>query len=405
MKYKKCLLALVAMFISSCEVTNTQNSSNESEVISTQESVLESDENIGSDTNISEESESSEILNSSEEESSESSVVISEESEEVEDPYIETKLLNVKDILLNEGEVIEITNIIDLDEYTVVVEDESIAVVEDIYIGGLNEGNTTLTIYKDKKKQTVNITVVPQKEYVDPYKFSEVDLSGKKMVAFGDSVTAVATLGASYANYTYSARFANHYGMTLKNNYAIGGTTATYTYYGSNIYKEYSTNKSVLDGCQVVYKAYKAGELADVDYAFIAYGHNDQYFQPPISVLNDKEYSVSNQYTYCKSYKGSYRFMINLLRLANPDINIVLLNCTYSEYDKAHGNPYGKIYSYERYRQATKEIAIEMGCKHIDPWNYMKEYYDFGKGNIYYKDSVHLTVKGHQVLADYIISQ
>ena len=259
MKYKKCLLALVAMFISSCEVTNTQNSSNESEVVSTQESVLESDETIGSETNISEESESSEILNSSEEESSESSVVISEESEEVEDPYTETKLLNVKDILLNEGEVIEITNIIDLDEYTVVVEDESIAVVEDIYIGGLNEGNTTLTIYKDKKKQTVNITVVPQKEYVDPYKFSEVDLSGKKMVAFGDSVTAVATLGASYANYTYSARFANHYGMTLKNNYAIGGTTATYTYYGSNIYKEYSNNKSVLDGCQVVYKAYKAG--------------------------------------------------------------------------------------------------------------------------------------------------
>ena len=374
MKNNKLLFVLIALFVSSCNSTQDLSDS---------------------------ESKPSEELNSSESLEQPSS----EEPSISEDPYTETKLLNVKDIVINEGEVIEITNIIDLDDYRVEVADETVAVLEDIYIGGVKEGTTTMTIYEDDKKQTVNVTVIPQKQYVDPYTFANEDLAGKKVVAFGDSVTAIATIGTQNANNTYSARFASHYDMEFVKNYAIGGTTATYTYYGSNIYKEYSTNKNVLDGCQVVYKAYKAGELADIDYAFIAYGHNDQYFQPPISVLNDKEYCVDNKYTSCKSYKGSYRYMINVLRLANPDIKIILLNCTYSEYDKAHGNPYGKVYSYQRYRQATKEIAIEMDCKHIDPWDYLEDYYDYGNGNIYYKDSVHLSVQGHKVLADYIISQ
>ena len=89
--------------------------------------------------------------------------------------------------------------------------------------------------------------------------------------------------------------------------------------------------------------------------------------------------------------------MINVLREANPNIRIILLNCTYSEYDKALPSPYGKTYNYQDYRNATKEIAEEMNCRYVDPWDY-----DFNGSRQYYSDSVHITAKGHQLLSQYI---
>ena len=328
---------------------------------------------------------------------------------EAVDPYAQYEekwMVYVEDIYINVGEVIQIDNIIDLNDYKVAVKDESLAGIDEFYLGGKKEGTTLFYIINEKKmyKQTVNLTISTPKEYVNPYTFASLDLSGKNMAVFGDSVTAVATIGAQNANFTYSALFAKHYSMNLVKNYAIGGTTATYTYFGSNIYKEYAGNKNVLDGCQVIYNAYKAKELSNIDVAFIAYGHNDQYFQPPVGSLNDTTYDV-NSFSSCKSYKGSYRYMVNTLRLANPDMKIVLMNCTYSQYDKANPSPYGKLYNYDDYREATKQIAIEMNCKYIDPWDYMKEYYDYGNGNVYYRDSVHISVTGHRILAEYLIKQ
>ena len=72
-------------------------------------------------------------------------------------------------------------------------------------------------------------------------------LEGKNIVSFGDSVTADATIGAS--GLTYPRLFASKYSMNFKANYAIGGTTATYMYKGSNIYKEYANNKTAIDLC------------------------------------------------------------------------------------------------------------------------------------------------------------
>ncbi len=327
-----------------------------------------------------------------------------QESTNVYDSYEESWFVYVEDIEINVGEVIEIDNVLDLDKYQVVIEDTSIAALDEKYLGGVKEGETSLYIIKGQEKQTVKLKVTSLGEYVDPYKFSELNLKDKKMVVFGDSVTAIATIGQANANLTYSALFAKNFEMNLVKNYAIGGTTATHTYFGSNIYKEYAGNKSVLDGCQVVQKAYKAKELNDIDMAFIAYGHNDQYFQPPVGALNDRSYSF-NSFASCKSYKGSYRYMINTLRAANPDMKIVLMNCTYSKYNEANPSPYGSLYNYNDYREATKQIAIEMNCKYIDPWDYMETYYDFGNGNVYYKDSVHISVAGHKVLADYLIKQ
>ena len=259
------------------------------------------------------------------------------------------------------------------------------------------EGETYLVLKYKGMQQRVNVYV---KDLKSDYTFTKERLYGKKIVAFGDSVTADATIGKN--GQTYSRRFASRYEMDYIKNYAIGGTTATYMYKGSNIYKEYANNKTAIDGCRVVWNAFVNDELSDVDVAFIAYGHNDQYFQPPITVEGDDVYCVDDSFATCHSYKGSYRYMINVLKEANPGMRIILLNCTYSEYDKALPSPYGKTYNYLDYRNATKEIAEEMNCRYIDPWDYMKGYYDYGGSRQYYSDSVHITAKGHQLLSQYI---
>ena len=56
-------------------------------------------------------------------------------------------------------------------------------------------------------------------------------------------------------------------------------------------------------------------------------------------------YCIDDTFATCHSYKGSYRYMINVLREANPYMRIILLNCTYSEYDKTLPSPYGKTYN------------------------------------------------------------
>lgn len=280
------------------------------------------------------------------------------------------------------------------------VMDSSIASLSSNVLVGKRIGQTSLTLTKEGKTQFVNINVHEKQSLSSTFSFDVQRLANKNIVAFGDSVTANATING--AN-TYYNNFANKYRMNAKKNYAIGGTTAMYMYEGSNIYKEYANNDIAIDGVRVVKKAYDNGELDDVDYAFIAYGHNDQYFQSPIENDNDKNYDI-NSFTSCHSFKGSYRYMINTLKKANPNVRIILLNCTYSEYDKSNPSRYGKTYSYVDYRNAINDIALEYSLTHIDPWEYLEMYYDNLDNKYYYKDSVHLTEKGHIILTEYIIS-
>ena len=285
-------------------------------------------------------------------------------------------------------------------EISATLENNQIATLDSDIILGKTVGESKLTLSLDGKKQLVNVNVHEKGALGSSFSFELGRLGGKKIVAFGDSVTANATVGG--AN-TYYNNFANKYRMLDVKNYAIGGTTATYMYEGSNIYKEYANSSVAIDGVRVVKSAYDSNELSDIDYAFIAYGHNDQYFQPPISANGDDFYNI-NSFDSCNSFKGSYRYMINTLKAANPNIRIMLLNCTYSEYNLSNPSRYGKTYSYDDYRLAIKEIAEEFSISHIDPWDHMEIYFDAYDTRHYYKDPVHLSVEGHKILTQYIIS-
>jgi len=171
-------------------------------------------------------------------------------------------------------------------------------------------------------------------------------------------------------------------------------------YEGSNIEKEYKDNEVAIDGCRVAKRAYEKKELNDIDYAFIAFGHNDQYFQPPLDNLEHNIDEISN----CLSFKNSYRYIVSLLRKANPNIKIIIMNCTYSEY-AARSNQWEHVLTYNDYRKAIKEISDELDTFYIDPWDYMKTVFDGKTSRKYYYDDVHISPLGHQYLTKFIINQ
>lgn len=295
-------------------------------------------------------------------------------------------------------------------------EDNSLVSYENGVLKGLKTGVTRMLLKQNDKEQVCRLEVHQKGALGSTFSFDEYRLTGKNIVAFGDSVTDYVTNNAN----SYYERFAAIFGMNAVKNYAIGGTTAHYGYEGSNLYKEYFYNgnwitdgagRKVVDGVQRVKNAYDANELANIDYVFIAYTHNDQHFQPIPTKTGYNNYDL-NSFASCDSFKGSYVHMIRTLKLANPDVRIILMAPTYAQYDIANiahngDTYYGKEYNYSDYRQMIKEVAGEENVKYVNSWNFLKDYYDFNildgsQRGTYYNDPVHLGVKGQQVLAEYL---
>ena len=314
------------------------------------------------------------------------------------------------------GETYNISSLLnELSGMTLSMDDNTLASYSSGVLTGKKEGVTKVTLKHNNKEQVVRLEVHAKGALGTTFTFDEYRLTGKNIVAFGDSVTDYVTNNAK----SYYERFADIFGMNAVKNYAIGGTTAHYGYAGSNLYNEYFYNGSwitdgagrkVVDGPQRVKNAYDANELANIDYVFIAYTHNDQHFQPVPTHDGYDDYNL-NSFDSCASFKGSYIYMIETLKLANPDIRIILMAPTYAMYDVtgvAHnGNHYyGKEYNYSDYRQMIKEAAAETNTKYVNSWNYLKDYFDShpvdGGSRTYYNDIVHLSKTGQQVLAEYL---
>ena len=288
----------------------------------------------------------------------------------------------MKDLYIEINETYDLNNNINF-------ENEYVCINNGI-IKGLKEGSFSF--------ENLTINVVKENALSDSFELSYGRLSNKNLLVLGDSVSAQATIGN---NKTYSTLLKEALNINILHNAAIGGTTLTYMYEGSNIDKEYHNHEVAIDGCRVVSRLAVDNKLKDFDYAIIAYGHNDQFFKPEV----EQENTDINYLEQCKSYKASFRFIINTLRKHNPNIRIIVLNCTYSEYDIASVSPYGTKYNYLSYRNASKEIASEYKLKYIDPWDYMKPYSDYQTDKYYYQDCVHISPNGHKVLFEFLLNK
>ena len=127
------------------------------------------------------------------------------------------------------------------------VEDTSICELnfKKFTLEGKKEGVTNLIIEKEGAYQKVKIEVKKENSLTSNWTFEQLIESKqrKNFVVIGDSVSADET----YFNKdkTYASLVSNLVGGKLIKNYAIGGTTATYMYKGSNIEKEYGMPKKI----------------------------------------------------------------------------------------------------------------------------------------------------------------
>ena len=174
---------------------------------------------------------------------------------------------------------------------------------------------------------------------------------------------------------------------------------------------EPKTIYETIDGCHQVYEKLSKGELDNVDYLILNYGYNDLYYQVDITVDGDDVYCVDDTYACCKSFKGSYRYMVNCARKANPNVKIILMNMMFTKYTYDDGG-YPAGYHFNKgikihdYRKAIFELSEELDAKIVDAYNYMKEQYDYDperpqSTTWVYKDTVHYTVYGQKKIADY----
>ncbi len=380
---------LITSILFAASIISCNNNSNTS---SNQDSISESS---NESTNTSE----SENMNSN---TNESSINYFEsDSNLIEDPILldfnEINLYSFEQNGIKYNETYYLGDDVAATNFKYISANPNIAVGENGYFKAIGVGKTAIRLIYDNYYKDIIVTVTENDSNATSFKFDKGALKGKKLVVFGDSVSAQATIGNGK---TYSQILEENMEMSSRNNFAIGGTTLTYTFAGSNIYKEYhNANGTLVVDDAVTNVSKHINECKDADYVFIAYGHNDQYFQPAIDSEDDLTdiFSLKN----CESYKGSFRWIIRKLKEVNPSVRIVILNCTYSQYDLTKDTKYGTKYGYEDYRQASKEIAQEFSCRYLDPWDYLKPY--FGKGG-YYKDSVHLTELGHEELYKFIIN-
>lgn len=350
----------------------------------------------------------------------ETPVVESQNDGIVTDTGITDKLENV---YIEVGETYNISSLLsEFSGMTASIKDGNVASINKGVITGSEVGVTKLILSYDGHEQVVRLKVFEKGALGGTFTFDKYRLSGKNIVAFGDSVTDYATNNQD----GYYELFAKHFGMNAVKNYAIGGTTAHYGYEGTNLYNEYfdksagkwimdgqiedGKKRSVVDGPQRVTNAYNKthsfDKLDEVDYVFIAYTHNDQYFQPVLTHDGYDEYEFGN-FESCKSFKGSYAYMIKTLRKANPDVRIILMAPTYAEYNLSGISYYGKETDYADFRKVIKEVAEEYNVKYVNSWNHLKDYYDFDivkwTGNHqYYKDAVHMNANGMKQLTNYL---
>ena len=103
-------------------------------------------------------------------------------------------------------------------EITASLDDSQIATLDSNVILGKQVGESTLTLTLDGKKQLVNVKVHEKGALGATFSFELGRLAYKKIVAFGDSVTANATIGGGN---TYYNNFANKFRMSDVKNYAI----------------------------------------------------------------------------------------------------------------------------------------------------------------------------------------
>ena len=244
---------------------------------------------------------------------------------------------------------------------------------------------------------------------------------GKKVVAFGDSITDGFLLdkrnigGFNYTE-TYFAKLC--YLLETKSdptdlrrvNFAKGGTCLTYgrrRQNGLSGVERIARKKAYID--VNLRKQFPRKEVEKADLCIIYYGSNDMALNVQLSSSNDKPDKVEEALTI----KGATYYLLKTIRELNSNIKILLLppiyrrqnpNIRYTDESKNDVYDITTGHKLSDFGKVMGEVCKDFGAKFFN-WYNVFNYENFGKEEElpFTKDGLHPSVLGHQKMFDFII--
>lgn len=249
--------------------------------------------------------------------------------------------------------------------------------------------------------------------------------AGKKVIAFGDSITDGCLLdpnkenGLNYED-TYFAKLCKYLQVDsdptdLENcNFACGGTTLTYGTnggYGISGVQRVDATAPFTDGGRV---RDPYPNILQADLCVIFYGTND--LTAGVCADSDTDSSLTDTPQSAQealTIRGGLYYMICKLRQLNPNIKILVLPPLYRRAD-------GRLLTYSAdktdvqnantgasliaYRDALAAVCREQGAKMID-WYAVFDHDNFGQigATEYSYDGLHPNVAGHEKMFQYLV--
>ena len=274
------------------------------------------------------------------------------------------------------------------------IEDKSVANLdaEEIF-HGLKEGTTKVRIVADEEYyDDITITVIGDDKMKTDFSTGAGNLYGKSFVVYGDSISDVNV--TAYPNNRpafWCEQLRDKYNMTMYN-HAKSGYTAGYC---KGLMK--NGGQITLVGTSVVKQAQSLEDISKSDYAFIYFGNNDFTYGCTLGEIGEVN---DGNYNAIESFRGSYSYIIDKIRSANPDIKIVCLSLSYSTWGL---NPADTTVEYAKTRKdmcgIVKEIAEAKECKYIDIFDLWNE----TTFTTHCPDGIHPQTSGYELLVERIL--
>lgn len=224
---------------------------------------------------------------------------------------------------------------------------------------------------------------VPVEDYMD-VRLTREYMQGKKVVVYGDSISARANLESNDKDY-----------VELLTE-GLGFSLSRLSLRASRITQVLPTSTTVRSGVDLISSNQSANSQADV--AIIAYGTNDYTSNVPIGSDNDS----FQRWQDVSTFKGAINYAVRTLRAHNPKMRIIILTPIFRG-DRTNANGIGLTLL--DYRNTILEMAEK------DHYRAIEMYYDAGftlanfyKGSPLTSDGLHPNAAGHEVMANHLLS-
>lgn len=379
MKVKKNIILLISVLL----LTGCNKDIIESEIVASNESILESNLNVVDSENTSNNMESINVKDN----------IIDIEKIEI----AVNKKFNLRNHLIDSYanaffiEMVEVQNDIIID-----INNESALLSFDANdnIIGKKVGNSLVRVFldgNDTNYHDIEVIVLDIKDYYLRC-LDEKTLIGKSATIFGDSIS-----DNSVSNYENKPTFwvemlKSNLKMTNVYNYAESGSTLGYSV---------SREKNYHYDFYGTYKVQKAqNDLKKSDYVFIFFGAND--FCVKENIGNKDDINDTN-YKNTESFKGAYYYLIQKIYEANPNIEIVCLSCSYSSWGFVDN--YDEATNYATSRNEMNKIIQEIALDNNATFINVYDLWDQNNMNIYAPDGIHPLTEGYTKIIERLIGK